>query len=335
MRFARGAAASGCTPREEAGATVGDASAAARDIALSVQAGVARLPEERRLAVGLVLVGAFLQGCHRDARIPIGTLTSRLARAAQHSRRFSETTRVRHEILRRMLMAYADGELDLVAPPRSKRRWRRTPRSRVPSSGIASGRQDPHRLRRRARGTRSRGARSARRGSGGARVVELAAARAARRIAVGRWQLPAWTAIAASMLLGLLVGLLLFRGPSAPYEETGRGLHRARRTRRWARDRARSAPGRSNVHIGVSFRSRDGEFCRSFTYEHEAPVAGLACRHGEDWKIRVLAETSASSGEVRTAASMPMAVLKAVDASIAGEPLDAKAEEKARDAGWR
>jgi hypothetical protein len=168
-----------------------------------------------------------------------------------------------------------------------------------------------------------------------ARVVELAAARGARRIAVGRWQFPAWTAMAASVLLGLFAGLLLFRGSSAPYEETGRGLLARGELAVGLATELASAPGRSNVHIGVSFRDRDGDFCRSFTYEHEAPLAGLACYRGEDWKIRVLAEAPSSSGELRTAGSMPMAVLKAVDASIAGEPLDAAAEEKAREAGWR
>ena len=67
---------------EEAGATVGDASAAARDIALSVQAGIARLPEEQRLAVGLVLVeGLSYKDAAETLGVPIGTLTSRLARA--------------------------------------------------------------------------------------------------------------------------------------------------------------------------------------------------------------------------------------------------------------
>ncbi|MGQ0428926.1 MAG: sigma-70 family RNA polymerase sigma factor [Gammaproteobacteria bacterium] len=66
---------------EEAGANVGDASAASRDIALSVQAAMERLPEEQRLAVALVLVEGQ---SYRDAAdllgIPVGTLMSRLAR---------------------------------------------------------------------------------------------------------------------------------------------------------------------------------------------------------------------------------------------------------------
>ena len=235
-----------------------------------------------------------------------------------------------------MLMAYADGELDLVASAEIEAAMAKDPavaraverhrklagKVRVAYDGVlkepvpaelAALVADP----------------------GDARVVELAAARGARRIAVGRWQLPAWTAMAASVLLGLFVGLLLFRGSSAPYEETGRGLIARGELADGLATELASAPGRSGVHIGVSFRSRGGEFCRSFTYEHEAPLAGLACHMGEDWKIRVLTEAPASSGELRTAASMPMAVLQAVDASIAGEPLDAAAEEKARAAGWR
>jgi len=67
---------------EEAGAAVGDASAAARDTALSVQACVARLPEEQRMAVALVLVeGLSYKDAAETLGIPIGTLTSRLARA--------------------------------------------------------------------------------------------------------------------------------------------------------------------------------------------------------------------------------------------------------------
>ena len=66
---------------EEAGATVGDRSAAARDIALSVQAAVARLPEDQRLAIALVLVeGLAYKDAAETLGIPIGTLTSRLAR---------------------------------------------------------------------------------------------------------------------------------------------------------------------------------------------------------------------------------------------------------------
>ena len=69
---------------EEAGAKVGDASAASRDIALSVQAAMARLPEEQRMAIALVLVeGLSYKDAAESLGIPMGTLTSRLARGRE------------------------------------------------------------------------------------------------------------------------------------------------------------------------------------------------------------------------------------------------------------
>jgi len=69
---------------EEAGAQVGDASAVSRDIALSVQAAMARLPEEQRMAIALVLVeGLSYKDAAETLSIPIGTLTSRLARGRE------------------------------------------------------------------------------------------------------------------------------------------------------------------------------------------------------------------------------------------------------------
>jgi RNA polymerase sigma-70 factor, ECF subfamily len=69
---------------EEAGAAVGDRSAAARDIALSVQAAMARLPEQQRMAIALVLVeGLAYKDAAEALGIPMGTLTSRLARGRE------------------------------------------------------------------------------------------------------------------------------------------------------------------------------------------------------------------------------------------------------------
>ena len=69
---------------EEAGATVGDSSAAARDIALSVEAAMEQLPEEQRMAIALVLVeGLSYKDAAAALDIPMGTLTSRLARGRE------------------------------------------------------------------------------------------------------------------------------------------------------------------------------------------------------------------------------------------------------------
>lgn len=69
---------------EEAGATVGDGSGESQLHLLAVQRAVADLPEEQRLAVALVLVeGLSYKEAADVLEVPIGTLTSRLARGRE------------------------------------------------------------------------------------------------------------------------------------------------------------------------------------------------------------------------------------------------------------
>ncbi len=66
---------------EELGVNVGDASMAAHDAMLCVQDALERLPEDQRIAIGLVLVeGLSYKEAAQIMDVPIGTLTSRLAR---------------------------------------------------------------------------------------------------------------------------------------------------------------------------------------------------------------------------------------------------------------
>jgi hypothetical protein len=170
-------------------------------------------------------------------------------------------------------------------------------------------------------------------------VVDLAARRAsaaatARPSPARPWQLPQWSALAAAVAFGLFVGVFVMRGPAAPYAQSDSGLV-ARGELAWAlTGQLASDAGAGAVRIGVSFHDRGGSYCRTFRLQKQAPLAGLACRAGEDWQVQVLAAATAEEGELRGAASMPMAVLQAVDAAIDGEPLDAPAEIAARDAGW-
>jgi RNA polymerase sigma-70 factor (ECF subfamily) len=67
---------------EEEGLMVGDASAEAHQQRLDVQRAVARLSEDHRIVIGLVLVdGLPYKEAAEVLEIPVGTLTSRLARA--------------------------------------------------------------------------------------------------------------------------------------------------------------------------------------------------------------------------------------------------------------
>jgi RNA polymerase sigma-70 factor, ECF subfamily len=66
---------------EEAGLEVGDRSAETHEQSLSLHAAMERLPDEQRIAVALVLVeGLSYKEAAAVLEVPIGTLTSRLAR---------------------------------------------------------------------------------------------------------------------------------------------------------------------------------------------------------------------------------------------------------------
>lgn len=94
----------------------------------------------------------------------------------------------------------------------------------------------------------------------------------------------------------------------------------------------------ATVQIGVSFLSRQGPYCRTFSLRGGADAAGLACHEDHGWTVQVLAHAPATQpqGQYRQAASdLPPSVVRAVADAIAGDPLDASAEAQARAAGWR
>lgn len=235
-----------------------------------------------------------------------------------------------------MLMAYADGELDLVARAEIEAAMARDPEV---ARAVERHRSLAARVRSAYGGVLEEPVPERLAGlvaePGAALVEGLAARRGARRIAVGRWQLPPWAAVAASIAIGILLGVLVTRAPVRPYEEVDGAF-----VARGALDEAlshqlASAPETGGFSIGISFKDRDGDYCRTFHMHREASVSGLACRSGNAWKLEVLAAAPEQGGELRPASAMPMAVLHAVDAAIDGEPLDVAAEAAARDAGWR
>jgi RNA polymerase sigma-70 factor (ECF subfamily) len=79
---------------EELGENVGDASSESHTAALSVQDALARLPDEQRMAIGLVLVeGLSYKEAAEIMGVPLGTLTSRLARGREAlARMLADTT---------------------------------------------------------------------------------------------------------------------------------------------------------------------------------------------------------------------------------------------------
>ena len=173
--------------------------------------------------------------------------------------------------------------------------------------------------------------------AGDERVVSLADARARRE---ARPQLPIWkqmAAMAATLAIGVALGNLLTGSmagsSSSPIEaEAGRlvasaGLENA------LYGQLASAPAADGPRIGMTFRDRSGQICRTFT---DVAASGLACRHGGDWVVRAVFQApEGSATEYRMAAGADPRLLEIVEESIAGEPFDAAQERAAAERGWR
>ena len=164
--------------------------------------------------------------------------------------------------------------------------------------------------------------------------VPLALTLAASAANEGRraWGPPQWAAVAASLLIGVVVGHSLL-GPRQSLVTTPEGL-----TARGALARSLSTALASDtgpIRVGLTFRDHAGRYCRTFRSEPDR-LAGLACRDAGAWRLAAAAVWTAEKGPVyRTAGSdTPPAILAAVDELRAGDTLDARQERTARDAGW-
>jgi hypothetical protein len=235
------------------------------------------------------------------------------------------------------LMAYVDGELDgarraeieaaLGRDPELARRVaeHRALRARLSDAFEPVLRQPvPAQLEKLARG----GSRAAPRGN----VVPFPAK--ASPPAGTRWRGREWTAIAASLVLGVFLSWR-FLAPQPGAFDSADGALVAAGELATALETRLASESAGSVNIGMSFKTDDGAYCRSFMLR-ESATAGFACRENGRWEIPMLQSSGRiPGGDLRPAgAEIPPAILEAIEARLAGEPLDAEAERNARDARW-
>jgi hypothetical protein len=87
--------------------------------------------------------------------------------------------------------------------------------------------------------------------------------------------------------------------------------------------------------IGLSFLAAGGEHCRTFALQ--TGPGGLACRRDGQWRVELLdgAASQPGSDEFRQASSaLTPAILGAIEARGAGEPLSADEERERVRSGW-
>jgi hypothetical protein len=238
-----------------------------------------------------------------------------------------------------MLMAYADGELDAVeraqvaaavaADPQLARRvaMHQTLR-RTLAAGFADVLTEPvpERL--------ASLARTSAAPSPNGRVLPF------RRTSLTHRPWLHWGSLAAGFVLGALVWQFAARAYfSGPVVDRNGGLVASgvlarALNQQLAAEQTPSTP----VQIGISFVSKDGDYCRTFRLSATPGVAGLACQRDAQWQLQVLTHapgTPAASQYRQATSALPPAVLQAVSDSIAGDPLDATAEDQARARAWR
>ena len=161
-----------------------------------------------------------------------------------------------------------------------------------------------------------------------AEIIDLAARSRSRKMAM----IPQWAALAATLAVGILAGTLVPQGSSAPIEVEGGKIYAAAALNRALDSELASAPSGS-VRIGLTFRDRAGEICRSFT---QGASSGLACRSRDRWQLKGLfAAPEGQGSDYRMAAGMDPNLAALVDSTIAGEPFDAAAEKQSKAKGWK
>lgn len=242
------------------------------------------------------------------------------------------------------LMAYADGELDaaqraeieaaVAKDPVLKRRVEQQHALRARLAGAFSKVLDqpiPERLEAAARG----GATSAPAAARG-NVLQFPARSA--RVPSPPWRAREWFAMAASLLLGVLLSWrLLVPGASGVIESGKEGLlARGELARALENQLASEQSGEEPVLIGLTFKARDGSYCRSFALR-TAQTAGLACRVGSAWQIPATDSSALPQGEMKQAGTgsvMSPAILRAIESRMEGAALDAESERSAQSSGW-
>ncbi len=143
-----------------------------------------------------------------------------------------------------------------------------------------------------------------------------------------------WWAVAASLVLGMGLGFAMVHAPNRALLSDRNGELIARSAlARSLEDDLSGTPMDARVRVGISFKSKSGDYCRAFDADR---MSGFACKHGEQWRVAALdAHANAATAEYRTAGStFSPAILQAIEAAKDGDALDRSSEQSLRSRHW-
>ncbi len=168
--------------------------------------------------------------------------------------------------------------------------------------------------------------------------------RAATERRTGRraWRWQEWSAMAATLVLGVLLGPFVVRSsqPLPFVSANGRVVAIKDLEDALFHQTSGAMNGESKgIAIGMSFRAANGSYCRTFAM-NPGP-AGLACREWGEWVVEVLARNprarQGASGEAyrQAGTTFPETIRQAVESRMSGEALTPDEEATLSARGWR
>lgn len=139
-----------------------------------------------------------------------------------------------------------------------------------------------------------------------------------------------WGAMAASLVVGLMIGGAVFDPDSGYVHDSGGKMVASGALADALDTQLASTQGRNpKIRIGTSFAANNGGYCRTF---ESAALDGIACSKGSDWQLR---QTLSGEGASEYRQASAGALAEAAAAMMSGEPLDAAGERAAKDRDWR
>lgn len=157
-----------------------------------------------------------------------------------------------------------------------------------------------------------------------------------------RWSWRELSAVAATLVLGVLLGPFVMRASQPlPFVSDGGRVVAigALDTALMSQVSGATPQTADGPTIGMSFRTANGQNCRTFAM-NPGP-AGLACRERGDWVVEVLSRNprprngSAPDDYRQAGTPFPEAIRQAVEARIDGDPLDSAQEKAMAARNWR
>jgi len=161
-----------------------------------------------------------------------------------------------------------------------------------------------------------------------------------RRVALRSSSVLRFAVPAAALVVGLFVGVGIERPSSSyigPSPTSGQIVAQAALASA-LNEQLASQPAQSGTRIGMTFRNKSGDICRTFEVNGDATTTdGLACNRGGEWQVGTLVNSTrkAATPYELAGSSTPAAIRDAVSSEMNGLPFDAAAERKARDSGWK